>query len=80
MEMTTTTHRIVPRKEWLAARAALLDREKEHTRVGDELAKQRRELPWIRVEKEYTLQTAAGPKTLAELFDGRSQLLIYHYT
>ncbi len=79
MEMTMTTHRIVPREEWLAARAALLEREKEHTRMGDKLAKQRRELPWIRVEKQYTLQTAAGPKTLAELFDGRSQLLIYHF-
>jgi predicted dithiol-disulfide oxidoreductase (DUF899 family) len=79
MEMTTTTHRIVPREEWLTGRAALLEREKEHTRMGDELAKQRRELPWIRVEKQYTVQTAAGPKTLEELFDGRSQLLIYHF-
>ena len=79
MEMTTTTHRIVPREEWLAQRAALLEREKQHTRMGDELAKQRRKLPWIRVEKQYTLQTAAGPKTLEELFDGRSQLLIYHF-
>jgi predicted dithiol-disulfide oxidoreductase (DUF899 family) len=79
MEMTTTTHRIVPREEWLTGRAALLEREKEHTRMGDELAKQRRELPWVRVEKQYTVQTAAGPKTLEELFDGRSQLLIYHF-
>ena len=74
-----TTHKIVPREEWLAARAALLEREKEHTRMGDELARQRRELPWVPVEKQYTLQTADGPKTLAELFDGRSQLLIYHF-
>ena len=74
-----TTHKIAPREEWLAARAALLEREKEHTRMGDELAQQRRELPWVPVEKEYTLQTADGPKTLAELFDGRSQLLIYHF-
>lgn len=74
-----TTHRIVAREEWLAARAALLEREKEHTLMGDELAQQRRELPWVRVAKQYTLQTAAGPKRLAELFDGRSQLLIYHF-
>jgi predicted dithiol-disulfide oxidoreductase (DUF899 family) len=79
METTMSCHTIVPREEWLAARAALLDREKEHTRMGDELARQRRELPWIRVETEYTLQTADGPKTLAGLFDGRSQLLIYHF-
>jgi predicted dithiol-disulfide oxidoreductase (DUF899 family) len=75
----TTPRRIAPREEWLAARAALLEREKEHTRVGDELARQRRELPWVRLEKQYTLQTADGAKTLAQLFDGRSQLLIYHF-
>ncbi len=74
-----TTHKIVSHEEWLAARAALLEREKEHTRTGDELAQQRRELPWVPVEKQYTLQTADGTKTLAELFDGRSQLLIYHF-
>jgi len=76
---TTTTHKIVPREEWLAARAALLEREKEHTRRGDELAQQRQELPWVPIEKQYTFQSADGPKTLAELFDGRSQLLIYHF-
>jgi predicted dithiol-disulfide oxidoreductase (DUF899 family) len=79
MDTTMTTHRIAPREEWLAARAALLEREKEHTRIGDELAEQRRELPWVPIDKQYTLQTAQGPKTLAELFDGRSQLLIYHF-
>src|SRR6266516_5848820 len=79
MHTTTTTHTIVPRDEWLAARAALLEREKEHTRLGDELARQRRKLPWARVEKQYLLQTASGPQILAELFDGRSQLLIYHF-
>ena len=57
----------------------LLVREKEHTRLGDELARQRRELPWVRVEKDYRLDTDDGPRTLAELFDGRSQLLIYHF-
>jgi predicted dithiol-disulfide oxidoreductase (DUF899 family) len=79
MHTTIPTHAIVSRDEWLAARAALLDREKEHTRLGDELARQRRELPWVRVEKQYLLQTASGPQTLAQLFDGRSQLLIYHF-
>src|ERR671932_2006321 len=74
-----TTHKIATRDEWQAARAALLEREKEHTRLGDELARQRRALPWVRVDQAYTLQTADGPKTLAELFDGRSQLLIYHF-
>jgi predicted dithiol-disulfide oxidoreductase (DUF899 family) len=79
METKMTTHRIAPREEWLTARAALLEREKEHTRMGDELAQQRRDLPWIPVEEQYTLQVADGPKTLAGLFDGRSQLLIYHF-
>jgi predicted dithiol-disulfide oxidoreductase (DUF899 family) len=74
-----TTHKIASREDWLAARSALLEREKEHTRRGDELAQQRRDLPWVPVEKQYTVQTAEGPKTLAELFDGRSQLLIYHF-
>jgi predicted dithiol-disulfide oxidoreductase (DUF899 family) len=76
---TTTKHRIGTREEWAAAREELLAREKEHTRLGDELARQRRELPWVRVEKEYRLDTDDGPRTLAELFDGRSQLLIYHF-
>jgi predicted dithiol-disulfide oxidoreductase (DUF899 family) len=79
METTMTTHTIGTRDEWQAASAALLEREKEHTRMSDELARQRRALPWVPVEKEYTLQTADGPKTLAQLFDGRSQLLIYHF-
>jgi predicted dithiol-disulfide oxidoreductase (DUF899 family) len=74
-----TTHKVVPREEWLATSAALLEREKEHTRMGDELAQQRRELPWVPVEKQYTLQTEHGPRTLAELFDGRSQLVVYHF-
>ena len=75
----TTPHEVVSHDEWLAARAALLEREKQHTRAGDELAQQRRELPWLCVEKEYAVQTADGRRTLAELFDGRSQLLIYHF-
>jgi predicted dithiol-disulfide oxidoreductase (DUF899 family) len=74
-----TSHRIGTREEWLAARAELLEREKELTRKGDELARQRRELPWVPVEKEYRLQAEDGPRTLAELFNGRSQLLVYHF-
>jgi predicted dithiol-disulfide oxidoreductase (DUF899 family) len=73
-----TTHTIATREEWQAARDRLLAREKEHTHMADELARERRELPWLRVDKDYTLQTADGPRTLAELFDGRSQLVIYH--
>jgi predicted dithiol-disulfide oxidoreductase (DUF899 family) len=74
-----TDHKIGTREEWQAARAGLLSREKELTRMSDELAAPGRELPWVPVEKQYALQTADGPKTLAELFDGRSQLAIYHF-
>jgi predicted dithiol-disulfide oxidoreductase (DUF899 family) len=74
-----TAHKITTREQWDAARDELLRREKELTRLGDDLAAERRELPWVPVEKEYTLQTDDGPKTLTELFDGRSQLLIYHF-
>ena len=79
MDTTTTSHRIGTRDEWLAARDALLVREKAHTRAGDELARERRELPWVRVEKDYRFDTTEGEKTLADLFEGRSQLLIYHF-
>jgi predicted dithiol-disulfide oxidoreductase (DUF899 family) len=72
-------HKVVSHEEWAAAREELLAREKEYTRQGDELARQRRELPWVRVEKEYRLDTDDGTRTLAELFDGRSQLLVYHF-
>jgi predicted dithiol-disulfide oxidoreductase (DUF899 family) len=74
-----TDHKVVGREEWEAAREELLQREKEHTRMADELARQRRELPWIAIEKEYRLDADDGKRTLAELFDGRSQLLIYHF-
>jgi predicted dithiol-disulfide oxidoreductase (DUF899 family) len=67
------------REEWLAARRELLTAEKEHTRRGDELAQQRRELPWVRVDKEYTFDTDGGEASLADLFRGRSQLLVYHF-
>jgi predicted dithiol-disulfide oxidoreductase (DUF899 family) len=73
------TDRIGTREEWLAAREQLLAREKEHTRLGDELAGLRRKLPWLPVDQRYTFATADGPKTLAELFDGRSQLVVYHF-
>jgi predicted dithiol-disulfide oxidoreductase (DUF899 family) len=74
-----TDHKIVGCQEWEAAREALLQREKEHTRVADELARQRRALPWVTVEKQYRFDTEDGPATLAELFDGRSQLMFYHF-
>ncbi|MDQ3607622.1 MAG: DUF899 domain-containing protein [Actinomycetota bacterium] len=74
-----TTHRTGTREEWLAARRELLEREKEHTRLGDELTRQRQELPWVTIDKPYSFETSEGTKTLAELFDGRSQLLVYHF-
>jgi predicted dithiol-disulfide oxidoreductase (DUF899 family) len=73
------SHKIGTREEWAAAREELLAREKEHTRLGDDLARQRHELPWVQVEKDYRFDTGDGPRTLAELFDGRSQLLVYHF-
>jgi predicted dithiol-disulfide oxidoreductase (DUF899 family) len=72
-------HRTATREEWQAAREELLKAEKEHTRRADELARMRRELPWVKVEKDYRLETDEGEKSLAELFDGRSQLLVYHF-
>ncbi len=74
-----TEHKVVSREEWQAARDELLRREKEHTRTGDDLARQRRELPWAAVDKDYRFDTDDGPRALAELFDGRSQLLMYHF-
>jgi predicted dithiol-disulfide oxidoreductase (DUF899 family) len=74
-----TDHMVVGREEWEAAREELLQREKQHTREADKLARQRRELPWVTIEKEYRFDTDDGTRTLAELFDGRSQLLIYHF-
>ena len=67
------------RQEWLAARRALLDAEKAYMRQGDELARRRQELPWVPIEKDYVFETDGGRNTLAELFDGRSQLLVYHF-
>ena len=72
-------HKTGTRDEWLAARLELLDAEKEHTRRGDELARLRRELPWVTVGKDYRFETDEGPAGLADLFQGRYQLLIYHF-
>ena len=72
-------HKLGTRDEWRRAREELLKSEKELTRLGDDVARQRRELPWVRVENEYRFVTEDGTKTLAQLFDGRSQLLVYHF-
>src|SRR2546422_4567098 len=74
-----TEHKVGTREEWVRAREQLLEREKELTRRSDELARQRRELPWVAIDKEYRFETDDGTRTLAELFDGRSQLLVYHF-
>src|ERR671930_551391 len=75
----TTTHATGTREQWLAARLELLEAEKELTRRNDELARRRQELPWVPVEKDYRFETADGPASLADLFGGRSQLLVYHF-
>lgn len=74
-----TQHRIGTQEEWQAARDELLAEEKALTRRGDELTRKRQELPWVAVEKDYRFETESGTKSLAELFDGRSQLLVYHF-
>jgi predicted dithiol-disulfide oxidoreductase (DUF899 family) len=73
-----TNHRIGTREEWLEARLELLKAEMELTRLNDDLGRRRRELPWVRLENKYTFETEAGEASLADLFRGRSQLLIYH--
>jgi predicted dithiol-disulfide oxidoreductase (DUF899 family) len=74
-----TDHKIGTREEWRAARLELLEAEKALTRRGDELAQRRRDLPWVRIDKEYSFETDEGTASLADLFRGRSQLLIYHF-
>jgi predicted dithiol-disulfide oxidoreductase (DUF899 family) len=74
-----TKHRTGTRKEWLAARLELLEAEKELTRRSDELARRRQELPWVRIDKEFRFETDEGSASLADLFRGRSQLLVYHF-
>jgi predicted dithiol-disulfide oxidoreductase (DUF899 family) len=72
-------HRVVSREDWLTARKELLKKEKEFTRLRDRLSAERRELPWVRVEKDYVFDGPDGKETLSELFEGRSQLMIYHF-
>jgi predicted dithiol-disulfide oxidoreductase (DUF899 family) len=79
MEHNMTTHRTATRQQWLEERLDLLSAEKELTRRGDELARRRQDLPWVRVDKDYVFDTDAGGASLAELFQGRSQLLVYHF-
>jgi len=74
-----TKHITGTREQWLAARLELLEAEKELTRRGDELARRRQELPWVRIDKEYRFETDEGSASLADLFRGRSQLLVYHF-
>lgn len=74
-----TTHPVASRAEWLADRLALLRAEKEYSRLGDELAQQRQSLPWVRLDDDYLFETEAGTVSLADLFQGRSQLLVYHF-
>jgi predicted dithiol-disulfide oxidoreductase (DUF899 family) len=79
MTVTQVCHRVVSRDEWLKARMAHLAAEKEFTRQRDELSRQRRELPWEKVEKRYVFEGPSGPEPLTDLFAGRSQLIIYHF-
>ncbi len=78
-ETAMTKHMTGTREEWLAARLELLEAEKELTRRSDELARRRQELPWVRIDKEYRFETDEGSASLADLFRGRSQLLVYHF-
>ena len=72
-------HKIVSQDEWLAARKTLLAKKKEFSRARDALAAQRRELPWVKIEKNYVFDGPAGKETLADLFGGKSQLIVYHF-
>ena len=72
-------HQIVSQEEWLARRKKLLSQEKEFTRLRDQLSAERRELPWVKVDKQYVFDGPDGKETLADLFDGRSQLIVYHF-
>src|SRR2546428_7370356 len=82
MKMSTRTvdnPKVVSRKEWLVARKKLLAKEKQLTRQRDAIAAERRQLPWVKVEKNYVFDSPSGKTTLADLFDGRSQLIVYHF-
>jgi predicted dithiol-disulfide oxidoreductase (DUF899 family) len=78
-QTTRERHKVVSPEEWLAARQKFLEREKNYMRMGDALSAARRELPWVRVEKDYVFDSPTGKKSLADLFDGRSQLVVYHF-
>ncbi len=75
----TKEHMVVTQEDWLKARKALLIKEKKFTRLGDQLSRQRRDLPWVKVDKEYVFDGPNGRETLADLFDGKRQLLVYHF-
>jgi predicted dithiol-disulfide oxidoreductase (DUF899 family) len=79
MATTLANHPVVSRQQWLAERRKLLAREKELTRLGDEVARERRALPWVRLEQSYLFETREGRRPLADLFDGRRQLLMQHF-
>jgi predicted dithiol-disulfide oxidoreductase (DUF899 family) len=78
-EDSMARHTVVSRKDWLAARKALLTKEKKFTRLRDQLSQERRQLPWVKVDKDYVFDGPQGKETLSELFDGRSQLIVYHF-
>src|SRR5450631_4606189 len=77
--VVTQEHEVVSPTDWTTSRKELLRKEKEFTKLRDEISRQRRELPWEKVEKQYVFDTPNGKQTLAQLFDGRSQLIIYHF-
>src|SRR3954463_9528545 len=79
MSQVAANHPVVSRDEWVAERKMLLAREKELTRLRDQIASERRALPWVRVEKNYLFETTDGPRSLADLFEGRRQLLLQHF-
>lgn len=74
-----SSHTVVPREDWIAARKAFLTKEKEFTKLRDELSRQRRDLPWEKVDKDYSFETANGTASLGDLFQGRNQLIVYHF-
>jgi predicted dithiol-disulfide oxidoreductase (DUF899 family) len=78
-EMNAMDRPVVSETDWLAARKVLLVREKEFTRLRDELSRRRRALPWVKIEKQYFFESPEGKKSLADLFNGRSQLMVYHF-
>ncbi len=78
-DTNATRHAVVPRDRWIAERVALLAREKALTRLRDEIARERRALPWVRVDKRYVFDTPDGPRAFADLFDGRRQLFVQHF-